>query len=131
VHLHPLRERPADILPLARHFAAQISGGKATLAAEAEARLITHTWPGNARELRNVVERALVLSPDGPVEPRHLSLSEPPADAPSGTLKDMERQAVIRALEQAGGNRKQAAEILGISLRNLQYKVKEYGLKGK
>jgi two-component system response regulator FlrC len=131
VHLHPLRERPADILPLARHFAAEMSGGTASLSEEAESRLSAHPWPGNARELRNVIERALVLAPGGPIEPAHLSLATPTSDAPSGTLKDMERQAVIRALEQAGGNRKEASKILGISLRNLQYKVKEYGLKGK
>ena len=129
VHLHPLRERPADILPLARHFAAQISGGAASLSKEAAEKLSSHSWPGNARELRNVIERALVLAPGGPIEPSHLSLSTPAGEPPSGTLKDMERQAVIRALEKAGGNRKEAARILGISLRNLQYKVKEYGLK--
>ncbi len=129
VHLHPLRERPADILPLARHFAAQISGSTASLTAEAESKLASHSWPGNARELRNVIERALVLAPGGPIEPAHLSLSASASEPPSGTLKDMERQAVIRALEKAGGNRKEAARILGISLRNLQYKIKDYGLK--
>ncbi|MBW2264061.1 MAG: sigma-54-dependent Fis family transcriptional regulator [Deltaproteobacteria bacterium] len=129
VHLHPLRERPADILPLAHHFAAQISGGNASLTADAESSLASHAWPGNARELRNVIERALVLAPSGTIESSHLALEEPAVVAPSGTLKDMERQAVIRALDQAGGNRKEASRILGISLRNLQYKIKEYGLK--
>jgi two-component system response regulator FlrC len=130
VRMPPLRERPADILPLARHFASELSPVPVSITQAAGDALTSHSWPGNVRELRNAIERALVLVPEGPIDAPHLTLA-PARDPGPGdsTLKDMERQAVIRALEKAGGNRKRAAEILGISLRNLQYKIKQYGLK--
>jgi DNA-binding NtrC family response regulator len=132
VHLPPLRERLRDVVPLARRFLDELGAAGRTLSAEDESRLLSYSWPGNVRELRNVIERALVLSPDG--ELRLPELSEPEArvsETGPPTLKEMERQAVVRALERAGGNRRKAAAMLGISLRNLQYKIKRYGLKTK
>ncbi len=131
VHLPALRERPGDIIPLAKRFFTELSGGASMeLTSGQERALMAHDWPGNVRELHNVIERGLVLSRDGRLElPDLWSTRDEDTRGPMGTLKDMERQAVVQALEKAGGSRKMAAEILGISLRNLQYKIKEYGLK--
>jgi two-component system, NtrC family, response regulator AtoC len=148
--LPPLRERRAEIRPLARVFAsrAQVEHGKAfavTLSDRALARLEQHTWPGNVRELKNVIERAVVLCPTAVLEPEHLplELGEAPASAgaasPAGAeadpsvrlrqeLADIERQRVIDALEQCGGNQSLAAEKLGISRRTLVYRLSAFGL---
>jgi len=147
--LPPLRERRAEIRPLAQVFAsrAQVEHGKThavTLSEQALDRLERHAWPGNVRELKNVVERAVVLCPGPVLEPEHLpiELGEPPAsDAapaagadpdPSARLRqelaDIERQRVIDALEQCGGNQGLAAEKLGISRRTLVYRLSAFGL---
>ena len=132
-----LRERPADILPLARHFLSMHrsgdGGASAELTPEAAALIESFRWPGNVRELANVIERATILSPDGRIRPEHLDLSGSRESSRSdlSTLRDMERQAVIEALALEGGNRKRAAKRLGIALRTLQYKIKEFDLTGK
>ncbi|MFH2006139.1 MAG: sigma-54 dependent transcriptional regulator [bacterium] len=146
IRIPPLRERAADILPLARHFLAILgaSPGRTvpTLAADAEAALQAHPWPGNVRELQNAMERATILAPTGELLPEHLGLSTvggavPAGDAPGArstppgadsglTLKDLERRAIVEALAVTGGNRRKAAKRLGIALRTLQYKLKEY-----
>ncbi len=142
IHIPPLRERPADVLPLARHFLRVLGTGPdrtpPTLSGEAEAALQAHRWPGNVRELMNAVERATILAGAGPIEPSHLGLSGDGAGAQGAgagasgggeTLKEMERAAIIDALAAVGGNRKKAAKRLGIALRTLQYKIKSYGIK--
>jgi two-component system response regulator FlrC len=134
--LPPLRDRPEDLRPLVERFLRELEPRRAVeVSAAAWERLRRHRWPGNVRELRNTVERALVLA-DGPVlEPQHLQLDTPTSVAPADgggapTLREMERRAILEALEATGGNRKAAAERLGISLRTLQYRLKEYGLAG-
>ena len=143
IHIPPLRERPADILPLARHFLSILGAGPGrrshTLSAAAEAALLANPWPGNVRELQNAMERATILAGSGELLPRDLGLTS--AAAPSGapgefvgsaagtTLKDLERRAIIDALAATGGNRRDAAKRLGIALRTLQYKLKEYDIK--
>jgi hypothetical protein len=92
--------------------------------------LARYPWPGNIRELQNVIERAVILSKGGKLAfPR---LDEDPIhveeDLMEGSLRDLEKKAIERALEKFGGNRKKAAQYLGISLRALQYKIKNYGL---
>jgi len=137
IPIPPLRERPADILPLARHFLSMHrsgdGGASAELTPEAAALIESFRWPGNVRELANVIERATILSPDGRIRPEHLDLSGSRESSRSdlSTLRDMERQAVIEALALEGGNRKRAAKRLGIALRTLQYKIKEFDLTGK
>jgi DNA-binding NtrC family response regulator len=133
----PLRERPEDIEPLVRRFLRELEPKRTTVVGPAVLdRLRAHRWPGNVRELRNAIERALVLAGDGPIEPAHLQLdAAPPAagvdDAAAATLQDLERKAILEVLAAVGGNRKAAAERLGISLRTLQYRLKEYGLAAK
>ena len=146
----PLRERRAEIRPLCQVFAsrAQVEHGKThavTLSEGALERLERHDWPGNVRELKNVIERAVVLCPGEVLEPEHLpaELAEPPAAAPPPSvppsdpdpsarlrqeLADIERQRVVEALEQCGGNQGLAAERLGISRRTLVYRLSAFGL---
>ncbi|MBN1770114.1 MAG: sigma-54-dependent Fis family transcriptional regulator [Deltaproteobacteria bacterium] len=135
--LPPLRERPEDVAPLVATFLRELEPARAVeVTPAAWERLRRHRWPGNVRELRNTVERALVLSGGGALEPQHLQLEAaavgpPPEAGTASTLREMERRAILEALEAAGGNRKAAAERLGISLRTLQYRLKEYGLAGR
>jgi len=130
IRIPPLRDRPGDVLPLAERFLDQ-AGGRA-LGAAAKRALAAHLWPGNVRELHNVIERAAILSAGLPVEPEHLGLDAPTertATGPDGSsLKDLEKQAILEALDACAGNRRQAAAQLGIALRTLQYKLKAYGL---
>ncbi|MCD6499616.1 MAG: sigma-54-dependent Fis family transcriptional regulator [Deltaproteobacteria bacterium] len=138
--LPPLRERPADIVALARRFLAILGRAPGrtslTMTPEAVRVLQAHRWPGNVRELQNVIERAVIMAGPGPILPEHFGLtslgtslgSVPEAQM---TLKEMERQAIVAALQACDGNRKAAAKKLGIALRTLQYKIRDYGLKEK
>jgi two-component system response regulator FlrC len=134
VLLPPLRERREDVLPLAQLLLHDICQALArpplSLSSEAQAALQQAAWPGNIRQLRNVLERAAILS-EGPVlEARHLpAVSAPELAAPGeATLSALEKEAIVRALAQSAGNRRKAAESLGIGLRTLYDKLKRYGL---
>ena len=130
IELPPLRDRGSDIPKLARFFlarAAREMGRNApALSSEAKARLIGYAWPGNVRELENMMERAAILAGEV-VEPDHLSITD---DAPGRpvTFAAIERKAIEDALADHNGNRTKAARQLGISLRTLQYRLKEYGI---
>lgn len=134
IHLPSLAERKETVLPLARYFAEKFarSFGKKMegFTAGAEEALQGYSWPGNIRELQNVMERAVILA-SGRIDVHHLNL-EPcgaESEAPStGLLAVVERETILRVLQEVRGNRRQAARILGISLRTLQYRIKEYGL---
>jgi len=108
-------------------------------------RMMAHDWPGNARELRNTIERAVILCQDGaPLDAGHLppgfgktqSHAAQPQDAsivavPVGTTVDeAERMLILRTLEVTGQNKTRAAEILGVSLKTMHNKLKEYRLAG-
>jgi len=135
IRLPPLRERPGDILPLAEHLLARIGRelGRPDLRLDASAAegLPGHGWPGNVRELGNALERAAILTTGDLITAEHLALGPAagqPAPLTHGTLKEMEREAIRRALAATGGHRKKAAERLGIGLRTLYARIKEYGL---
>ncbi len=148
IRVPPLRERPNDIIPLANALLQRISANLKrplpTLSTEAQRALLSYDWPGNIRELANVLERASIIGTGATITPRELSFGIPPISgenqlqeekaAASSTLnmplnlKELEKQAIIRALEQNGGRRKESAELLGIGLRTLYEKLKEYGL---
>jgi DNA-binding NtrC family response regulator len=137
VTLPPLRERRDALPQLVNWFIRRFSGmtGKKVRSIEpdAMAALRRYPWPGNIRELQNVVERGVILA-------RHsLTLDDLPDAfrAPStvtqegeGVLKGLEREAILAALKSCGNNRRMAAEKLGISRRTLQYRLREYGLVG-
>jgi two-component system response regulator AtoC len=138
----PLRERAEDVRPLAESFLARFGRefGKGTLrlSDDAVARLERHAWPGNVRELQNVMERAAVLAgPSATIEERlvaELLPSQQSNPAPADGLRlapaieETERALVTQALEQCGGNKAEAARVLGVSERTLWYKLKKYGL---
>jgi transcriptional regulator with PAS, ATPase and Fis domain len=128
LHVPPLRERREDILPLARFFLAQHRAG-AHFSDAAALALEKHDWPGNVRELRNLMMQAAVLADGDVIQPADLPLvsaaAAPPHRKPATTLEDMEREMILKVLAEAGGQQ-QAAEILGISLRTLGRKLKQY-----
>lgn len=154
LHLPPLRERKEDLLPLAQHFldlvgARRGGGPRKRLSREAERLLMEYEWPGNIRELRNVMERGAVLTAStniGPdalpdellvdktqqgrevVPPQVIEPITPTAnsESPIIPLKELERKAIIDALSQVGYNATQTAKQLGISKATLYRKLKEY-----
>ena len=134
IHLPPLRERPADIVPLARallrRIGAEIGRGNLTLSDEAAGRLVGAPWPGNVRELANALERAAIVSGGDRITPKDLVVGPGVPSSQSGrgarSLEEIERDAIHRALAAQGGNRRAAAEQLGIGLRTLYEKLKRY-----
>lgn len=138
LEIPPLRDRPKDILPLARHFLERFAGtvGKheMRLSSAAQAELTAYDWPGNIRELGNVVQRAMILAPSAEIGPEHLLLPKssprPEIEMEGKAIKDVERDMILQTLERCGGSRKQAAEELGISERTLRYKLQRYRAEG-
>ena len=133
VALPSLAERREAILPLAdyflKKFAAAFGKSISGFSPGARSALENYPWPGNVRELQNVIERAVILA-QGEIGVTHLNLEPPlvPLAPEDSVLKANERETIRKVLDETGGNRKQAARILGISLRTLQYRIKEYGL---
>ncbi|MBI3478050.1 MAG: sigma 54-interacting transcriptional regulator [Acidobacteria bacterium] len=132
----PLRERPEDIVALAQHFLQLKVPGK-TFTEEALAALVSCDWPGNIRELRNLVAQLAMAGTGkqiGLAEVQEELSGERPAAVsagqamPLGNLENMEEQMIISALERTGGHRAQAAEQLGISRRTLSRKLREYDI---
>jgi DNA-binding NtrC family response regulator len=100
---------------------------------QARAAISEYGWPGNVRELQNAVERALIVAAGSAVSATDLPFvadasSSTPAPGAGTTLADIERRAILEALKRHDGNRRATAEELGISLRTLQYRLKDYGL---
>ncbi len=132
----PLRERPEDITALAQHFLLLKAPGK-NFSSDALAVLQEYRWPGNIRELRNLIAKLALSTSEERITAAAVAAElghEPDAlqDArsamPQGNLENMEEQMIIRALEKTGGHRSQAAEQLGISRRTLSRKLREYGI---
>lgn len=153
ISLVPLRERPEDIEPLARHLLHQIGGSNGPeldpLALDA---LRVYSWPGNVRQLKNCLERAVLLSNNGRITTADLppEVARPTHPAPvvlnplqagvsaevgglsaasPASLRDMERQQILAALEQTGWHRGKTAEILGISASTLYRRLRDYDLE--
>ena len=149
IHLPPLRQHLEDLAPMAEAMLEQMNqkhGRKVSgVASSLLDRMMAHDWPGNARELRNTIERAVILCQDGmPLDAGHLppgfgktqipATSAPDAgvvQVPVGTTVDeAERMLILRTLEATGQNKTRAAEILGVSLKTMHNKLKEYRLAG-
>ncbi len=144
VNVPPLRDRPEDIRDLAEHFCQRIAhtqGISAYLTEDAYAALMRYRWPGNIRELRNVIERTVVTGAGGAISEHDLELhlrarptlpaeTETPALADNGgdfpTLAELERRHMLRALEICHGNRSQAARLLDVSRSTLVRKLSQY-----
>lgn len=136
IQVPPLRECREDILPLADFFREQANEefGKGTKGFDAEAKrkLLSHTWPGNVRELKQTIRMAVLLAESETLTADELETEEAATPVESTlALKDeaAERERILRALEQAGGNRSQAAELLGIGRTTLYNKLKAYGIE--
>ena len=132
VHVPPLRERLEDIAPLARFFLEQQERQPLRISEEALAALERYDWPGNVRELRNAVVQAAVMADDDVIEGKHLPflIQTAPASAKPLTLEDMERAMILRVMSETDGAQQRSAEILGISLRTLGRKLKQYQDEG-
>ena len=144
LHLPPLRERPADIEALARHFAKKhaLANGlpERPLTPDAVARLRAHHWRGNVRELENCIHRAVLLAQGEVIDAAAIDLRTPAPAAGEGrrssspavgrTVAEMERELILQTLEHTLGNRTQAANILGISIRTLRNKLRQYSEAG-
>ena len=147
ISVPPLRDRPADVLPLARHFLATVRPrlGERFSGFEpaAERLLVGYPWPGNIRELRNVIERALVLERGTEIGVRSLMLDWSPeseaarggapveAVIPSGIapLETVERELISRAMRATQDNTTRAAELLGLTRDQLRYRLKKFGMR--
>ena len=147
LHIPPLRERKEDVLPLARFFLAELAGraGKdiRDLAPETERRLLSYPFPGNVRELRNVVERAVILESSSTLTPGSVLLrdEERPAPGAAGmvslagssgevppSLEQVEKAYLLALLDRAGGNRTQVARWMGVSYPTVMKKIVDYGI---
>lgn len=140
LHLPALRERPDDILPLAQYFLSRPAAGAAparayTLTPPAAQRLIQHPWPGNIRELENVMQRAMIMAPAELIAEEHLYLPPPKVTASPAVplaggritdIKKLEREHILETLAAANGSRKLAGQMLGMSERTLRYKLQQY-----
>ncbi len=134
----PLRERKEDIPLLAEHFLAamQVSGRKAKgVSPEAMRCLADYSWPGNVRELANMIERLIILTRGQVIEVKDLpptlrggASAAPAATAMPVSLSDMERLHIARILAETGGKKMRAARLLGIDLKTLNKKIKDYGI---
>jgi transcriptional regulator with PAS, ATPase and Fis domain len=141
IRLPPLRERGDDIPLLADRFldefSAQHHREPKEISREAMRLLRLYAWPGNIRQLRNLLERMVVTLKDPLILPEHLpeEIRASREDARTmvvslgSSLKEIEREAIRRTLAEVTNHREKAAKLLGISLRALQYKIKEYGIR--
>lgn len=141
IRLPPLRERGEDIPLLAdrflEEFSAQHHREPKEVSGEAMRLLRLYAWPGNIRQLRNLIERMVVTVKDPLLQPEHLpeEIQASREDARTmvvslgSSLKEIEREAIRRTLAEVTNHREKAAKLLGISLRALQYKIKEYGIR--
>jgi len=136
IPLPPLRDR-ADAIPLlVKYFCARYSSAMGvrrpvSVDPEALSMLEQYRWPGNVRELQNVIERGIILSRGVLTRrelPQELLERTPQSPAPEGILRQREKESIFSTLQRYRGNRKQTAEALGISLRTLQYRLKEFGI---
>lgn len=131
----PLRDRPEDIQLLAEHFSHRsfLRNQRSWngISDEAMRYLKSRPWRGNVRELENVIERGVLLADNGPLQVEHFQFDEPTltsghTHAPTGTIWEMERDLILRTLEAHNANRTHAARTLGISIRTLRNKLREY-----
>ncbi|MDW8136115.1 MAG: sigma-54 dependent transcriptional regulator [Thermodesulfobacterium sp.] len=136
LYIPPLRERKEALLKIAEflieRIAKKLGSEKKFLSKSAKNLLLSYPWPGNIRELENVLERSFILSEEEEIELfleesyRKKDLQE--EGAKPLDLKSLEREAILEALKKAKGNKRKASEILGLPLRTLYHKLKEYGL---
>lgn len=132
ITLPPLRKRPEDILPLARHFLSIRANGTPVkkISPEAAETLISYPWPGNIRELKSAVNKVDILTDSEIITrdhlPPHFAMQKPVPSTSSKTLEDIEKEHIMRVLAETDGNQSQAANVLGINRKTLYKKIKKY-----
>jgi Nif-specific regulatory protein len=130
IRIPPLREHKEDIALLAEYFIKKFSPRTVKLQKNVLNKLEEYYWPGNVRQLLNVIQRALILCDTDKIEEEHIIIEE--TNKPiefDGTLRDFEKQLLVKRLEECNGNRTQTAASLGVSVRWIQIKLKEMGLQ--
>ena len=152
LNIPPLAKRPADIIALARHFASKYTEANGMparrLPKATQDKLLAHSWPGNVRELENTMHRAILLASGDDIGPEAILINPDPRGAPTQasetastgsmgsasmigkTVSEVERELIIHTLDHCLGNRTHAANILGISIRTLRNKLKQYNSDG-
>jgi DNA-binding NtrC family response regulator len=139
IRVPPLRERREDVVPIAERFLARRGLPPGKLSDGARQRLLAHSWPGNVRELENALERGLVLAGDGEIVADHIRSGAPAGGRDRAAaelvgegfdLDAFERELVLAALERAGGNKTQAAKLLGVTRRRLYSLLETIGRAG-
>ena len=138
LHLPALREMDEDVILLAehfiRHFNLQFNKRIKGLSPAAKKKLLKHSWPGNVRELSNCMEQAMIFKDQGWLEAGDIALrgTEPEANislpATGLNLETLERKLLLEALERAGGNKTQAARLLGLTRDTLRYRLEKHGI---
>lgn len=137
VDLPPLRDRGDDVLILADHFLSKTPGPGAKLSKAARARLRSHSFPGNVRELQNILALAAALADGGVIEPPHLELPPESREIEAAEssyhrqIDALRRRLILEALKKHGGNRVEAARELGVSRQGLSYLIRQLGLDQK
>ena len=134
IHIPPLREHPADIPVLARHFVETHAVHGVILSEEVMIRFKEYRWPGNVRELENAIRRMVVLKSDPVLKLQDLpsNLKPPgeqagsPANGNGARLQEVERRHILQVMEQTRGDIKEAADLLGIGKTTLYRKLKQY-----
>jgi len=139
IHLPPLRERREDIPLLVEHFvertAREFGAQRPRIASEAMSLLCAYRWPGNIREMRNVIERAVLLSDDGQISPETMpreiagDTKADPEPVVGSALEGYEKAMIVKALEECDWNQTRAAQTLGISRDNLRYRLRKYDIR--
>jgi DNA-binding NtrC family response regulator len=138
IKIPPLRERKSDIPALVHYFLERYGGGESRVAGisyEAMTRLMSYDWPGNVREVENCVQRALALGSGSVIQMKDLPsnllhhVKDGTQDQETATLKELERRAILQALEATHGDRLRAAQQLGIGKTTIYRKIKEYGIE--
>ena len=139
LHVPSLRERGDDILMLAGHILARLGSSSEALDASARAALRNYHFPGNVRELENLLERAVTLCATGTISRSDLALrtdESPEAEGPAATagdlgdqIDDVQRQAIVDALQKTRYNKTAAAKLLGLTFRQLRYRIKKLGIE--
>ena len=139
IHMPALRERREDVAQLAHYLRARLCAGRdlPTLTAAAQAALAGYGYPGNVRELENILERALALCEGGRIEPGDLNLT-PQASGPDGLARGLglqdqldavERRSILEALQRSDNNKTAAARLLGVTFRSLRYRMERLGME--
>ncbi len=138
LHLPPLRDRAGDIPLLGRYFLDKYAAANGSrcegFTPRAMELLVSHPWPGNVRELENVIQRAVILCPDVNIGPEHIVLEENPVESvavPGRTVEEVERNLILSTLERMNGNRTHTAKALGLSVRTIRNRLREYRLSSR